>query len=94
MTPAQRSALARSLAKAANNTSDSTLRSTLQQAASSLAYKIRNLRPNRCGRPPPRSIALPERNGAIQTRLHPERTRIAQGERVGAEQPIAGDAAQ
>jgi hypothetical protein len=38
LTPAQRSALARSLARAANATSSSTLRSTLHQAASSLAY--------------------------------------------------------
>ncbi len=39
MSAAQRAALARSLAKAASTTSDSTMRSTLQQAASSLAYQ-------------------------------------------------------
>jgi len=39
MSSAQRAALARSLAKAASTTSDSTLRSALQQAASSLAYQ-------------------------------------------------------
>lgn len=39
MSAAQRAALARSLAKAASTTSDSTLRSALQQAASSLGYQ-------------------------------------------------------
>jgi len=39
MPAAQRAALARSLAKAASTTSDSTMRSALQQAASSLAYQ-------------------------------------------------------
>jgi len=39
MSTAQRAALARSLARAASTTSDSTMRSALQQAASSLAYQ-------------------------------------------------------
>ncbi|MDQ2741129.1 MAG: hypothetical protein M3Z66_02340 [Chloroflexota bacterium] len=39
MSAAQRAALARSLARAASTTSDSTMRSSLQQAASSLGYQ-------------------------------------------------------